>query len=202
MIDIPAHLLLTSAWVLWCVLHSLLIATWWMQLMNRLLGSRIAYYRLFYVFISVATIIPVFFLQFHIYSPILWFIPLPLVILRWLGVVIALLLFWKAARQYDQPFFFGLRQIREHRAGAEAEFSGFVASGILERMRHPYYSAGILLLLCWGDITAANLIFKTIGIAYFLIGATLEERKLVSAYGEEYRRYQREVPMFIPKLRR
>jgi protein-S-isoprenylcysteine O-methyltransferase Ste14 len=172
-----------------------------MRFMRRAFGPRMAYYRLIFVLFSIVTLLPVLFLQHRIDSPLLWSTPLYLRVLRWIGVAISLMIFWFAARQYDQSFFFGLRQIREHRAGRDAEFSGFTSKGILRRMRHPYYSAGILLLLCWGEPTAANLILKVIGTGYFLAGAVLEERKLVAEFGEEYRRYQREVPMFIPCFR-
>lgn len=193
--------MLASGWLLWCFLHSFLIAPGWMRVMRRALGSRIAYYRLSYVLFSAVTLMPVLLLQYRIDSPLLWSPPVYLRVLQWIGVAVALLIFWLAARQYDQPFFLGLRQIREHREGSDSEFSGFASTGILHRMRHPYYSAGILLLLCWGDATPASMILKAIGIGYFLIGAVLEERKLVAEFGSDYQRYQHDVPMFIPKFR-
>ncbi len=192
------HALLAAACILWCVQHSLLIAPGWMRRMRRLLGSRIAYYRLAYVLVSIITLIPLAYLLHRIDSPVLWEWPASVELIRWTGVAVSLITFAIAAREYDQPFFFGLRQIREHRTGERTEFSGFVVSGILRYMRHPYYTAGILLLLCSGEATAGNLILTVIGVAYFVIGAFLEERKLVAEFGEEYRRYQREVPMFIP----
>jgi protein-S-isoprenylcysteine O-methyltransferase Ste14 len=33
---------------------------------------------------------------------------------------------------------------------------------------------------------------------YIVVGATLEERDLVETFGDDYRRYQREVPMIVP----
>ncbi len=172
--------------------------------MQRLLGPRLAYYRLFYVLISTITFIPVLYLQLTIDSPLLWGWPPALRVLQAAGLGVSLLIFFLAGRQYDQAFFFGVRQIREYRAGTSAHFSGFVATGILRRMRHPYYTAGILLMLFWGSLTWANLIMKVVGIAYFVIGAFLEEKKLLAEYGDAYRRYRQEVPMFLPwpKLRR
>jgi protein-S-isoprenylcysteine O-methyltransferase Ste14 len=43
------------------------------------------------------------------------------------------------------------------------------------------------------DLTAFVLISL-----YFIVGALLEERRLISIFGEEYRKYQQEVSMFIP----
>lgn len=194
------HLMLAAGWILWCALHSLLIAPSWMRRVGRMFDAHMAYYRLVYVAISIVTLIPVLFLQWTIDSPLLWSWPLLLRVLQWGGIAGALVIFVLASRQYDQPFFFGLRQIREQLDGKQAIYRGFVATGILRRMRHPYYSAGILLLLFWGNLTAANLIMKGIGIAYFILGAFLEERKLVAEFGDDYRRYQRDVPMFVPRL--
>lgn len=192
------HALLAAAFILWCMLHSLLTAPGWMRCMHSMFGPRTAYYRLAYVIVSIITLVPILLLWRRTDSPELWEWPAFVALLRWIGVAASLVVLAVAARSYDQVFFFGFRQIREHRAGARAEFSGFVTAGILRRIRHPYYSAGILLLLCWGDATAANLIVAAIGVGYLVIGAFLEERKLVTEFGEEYRRYQREVPMFIP----
>lgn len=194
------HILLAAGWLLWCALHSLLITESWMRRVRDRFGARYAYYRLFYVIVSIVTLAPVLLLQLRIDSPILWSWPPLLKPLQWGGLLLSAGIFVVAARQYDQGFFLGLKQIREHMAGREAEFSDFVATGILCRMRHPYYSAGILLLLFWGDLTVANLILKIIGIGYFIIGAFLEERKLIARFGAAYMQYRTEVPMFVPRL--
>lgn len=195
------HILLAGAWLLWCFLHSLVITDGWTNRVRSKLGPRYAWYRLVYVIFSIATLAPVLWLQLRIDSPLLWAWPDWLKPLQWGGLLLSGAIFLLAARQYDQRFFFGFRQIEEHLAGREAEFSGFAAEGILRRMRHPYYSAGILLLLCWGDVTAASLIMKMIGIGYFVLGGWLEEKKLVARFGDAYRRYQESVPMFVPRLR-
>lgn len=95
-----------------------------------------------------------------------------------------------------------IRQIRDHLAERTSEFSGFTTAGILNHIRHPYYTAGVILLLFWGDITATNLILKIVGITYFIVGAFLEERKLLREFGDAYRAYQRRVPMFFPRIKR
>lgn len=194
------HILLAGAWLLWCFLHSLVITEWWTKRVRSMLGPRYAWYRFAYVIFSIATLAPVLWLQLRIVSPLLWAWPDWLKPLQWGGLLLSGVIFLLAARKYDQRFFFGLRQIDEHLAGREAEFTDFAAEGILRHMRHPYYSAGILLLLCWGDLTAATLVMKVVGIGYFIVGALLEEKKLVSQFGDAYRRYQETVPMFVPRL--
>ncbi len=194
------HALLAAVWLFWCVLHSVLISRSWMSRMRRFLDSGIAYYRLFYVTLSILTLVPVLWLQWTIETPLLWAWQFPWTIIQWVGISIALLLIYFGSRQYDNAFFLGIRQIRDHLEERTSEYSGFAASGILRYIRHPYYTAGILFLLFWGNVTPANLIMKVIGIAYLVIGAWLEERKLIAEFGDEYRRYRNAVPMLLPRM--
>lgn len=194
------HLLLAAAWLFWCALHSIMISPGWMTVMRRRLGAGIAYYRLFYVWFSISSLIPVLWLQWQIDSPLLWSWEFPWSLLQWTGLAVAVLLIYLGSRQYDNAFFLGIRQIRDHLAERTTEYSGFAASGILRCIRHPYYTAGILFLLFWGDMTLAHLIMKVVGIAYLLIGTRLEERKLVAEFGATYQRYQKTVPMLVPRF--
>ena len=75
--------------------------------------------------------------------------------------------------------------------------------GIYARVRHPRYVAVII------GIAAVALFVNYLGIYVFTVLAVpalwlvviLEERELAERYGREYEQYQREVPMFIPRLR-
>lgn len=192
------HLLLAAAWLLWCVLHSLLISERWMRRMRRRSRAWVASYHFLYVVFSTVTLVPLLWLQWRIVSPVLWSWPSWLVPLQWGGLLLSAALIVMAAWQYDQSYFLGLRQIRDYRAGRAEIEPRFVATGVLRWLRHPYYSAGMLFLLFWGDITPANLIAKVIGIGYLIVGAVLEERKLIARFGDAYRRYRADVPMFLP----
>lgn len=70
--------------------------------------------------------------------------------------------------------------------------------GLYAWVRHPIYTAGLIFL--WlTPILTSNLLAMNIGLTlYILIGAWLEERKMVAEFGEAYREYQRRVPMLIP----
>ena len=87
---------------------------------------------------------------------------------------------------------------------AEKQNGKLLTDGIYRVVRHPrYLSAGI-------GVIANAIIINYVGL-YILIlllfsagyvMLLLEERELVERFGEEYRRYQREVPRIIPRWRR
>ncbi len=100
--------------------------------------------------------------------------------------------------QYDMLSLAGIRQLYRG-VSHEADSSTVEISygGILGVVRHPWYLAGIMLI--WiSDFGTAEIIRNIIVNCYFVIGAILEERKLVAELGEKYREYQRQVPMLIP----
>jgi protein-S-isoprenylcysteine O-methyltransferase Ste14 len=65
-------------------------------------------------------------------------------------------------------------------------------------VRHPFYSCVILMLWSYPDITADRLLFNVLWSAWIVIGAYLEERDMVTDFGEDYSEYRRRVPMLIP----
>jgi methanethiol S-methyltransferase len=79
-----------------------------------------------------------------------------------------------------------------------------IRTGLFARMRHPMYFAQVLVyvgLTVLSASLAAGVV--TIGAAVALARlCRYEERLLIERFGEEYRRYMRDVPMWIPRLRR
>jgi len=81
---------------------------------------------------------------------------------------------------------------------------GVVRTGIYARVRHPRYLEYMLTFVGLALLTGAVGIFllAIITILLYLIVAPLEERELREHYGPEYEAYAREVPRFLPRLRR
>lgn len=189
---------LALCWIIFCVLHSALIslpvATW----LQRLRPGWERYERLIYNGIAVITLIPpAYFGLTIIGAPIFvwsgW--------LRWVQAVLvlwALLFFWGGTRQFDTSRFLGLRQLQGKKGTHQAQGNEpLVMDGVLKIVRHPWYSGGIAII--WArDATVAVLVTNVILTLYFIVGAILEERRLVQEFGAVYQRYQREVPMLFP----
>lgn len=71
--------------------------------------------------------------------------------------------------------------------------------GVYGIVRHPMYSGCIGVLLFSPAFTRNWIILRLLAIAYFVFGAIAEDRRLVESYGDEYRRYMREVPRLVPR---
>jgi len=65
-------------------------------------------------------------------------------------------------------------------------------------MRHPLYFCSLLMIWSNPDLTLDRLFFNLIFTIWVILAILLEERDLLSAFGDSYRTYQRNVPMLIP----
>jgi protein-S-isoprenylcysteine O-methyltransferase Ste14 len=70
---------------------------------------------------------------------------------------------------------------------------GFHAVGPYALVRHPIYLGWLLLVFGVPVMNGTRLAFAVISSAYLVVAIPLEERSLVEAFGDEYRRYQRQV---------
>jgi len=197
-----ALLLLGGLWSGWCGLHSLLITRRARDYFVRRLGERFVWFRLAYNIFSLVTLIPVVLVHWRLQGPVLFAWSGYWQVARLVLFGAAGLLFYGGARAYDMGYFLGLKQVREYRAGRRPAPARLSREGVLGYVRHPWYTAGLLVIWTLGPVTAASLVAKVVLSGYLVIGAVLEERKLVAEFGEEYRQYQREVNMLLPWPRR
>jgi len=93
---------------------------------------------------------------------------------------------------------FGLHQVASNLTGKAMPEPKFRTPLFYKFVRHPLYFGFILAFWATPTMTIGHLLFAAGTTAYILIGILLEERDLVGAFGEDYRRYQHRVSMLIP----
>lgn len=192
----PRLLGLIAAWVAYFIVHSALASLPVKRWVARHWPGLMPAYRIFFNFVAVAGLLVPLWLTFAIGGE--W-------VIRWRGLwwwlvnglaVLALLGFFWSLRYYDGAEFIGLRQLREREQRVE-EQERFRISPLHRHVRHPWYFLGLVLL--WSrDMTPAMLVSVVMMTLYFAIGSRLEERKLISYYGEAYRQYRQRVPGLVP----
>jgi protein-S-isoprenylcysteine O-methyltransferase Ste14 len=88
--------------------------------------------------------------------------------------------------------------------GEVRETPGVIRKGVFGLVRHPVYLGEILLYLGFLSLSislaAAAVWLAACGFLHYL--SRYEERLLISRFGDDYRRYMREVPMWIPGTKR
>ena len=190
------HIGLVAAWALYGALHSLLAALpvkhW---LMDRL-GKYAHYYRMAYAVVAIITLALLLAYHFSIVSPLMWK-PGPAeniggTVLLMAGVAIMVI----CARKYFAwmvgiDIFF--RQAVPHTLEQH---------GLHRYMRHPLYTGTFLFI--WSLFLLAprlsNLITCACITVYTLIGISLEEKKLMMEFGDDYRQYAKKVARIIPGI--
>jgi len=192
------YLALSLLVIAWCILHSAMIAVSVTDYLEEHLGKLFRFYRLFYNLIAILTLIPIALFAYSLHTPPLF---------NWsgflrIGQIIlsggAFLLFIFGARHYDARQFLGLSQMHGENVNRAITDTGALdTSGVLNFVRHPWYLAGLLLI--WArELDASAILINGILSGYLLVGAQLEEKKLIREFGEQYLAYQKRVSMLIP----
>jgi protein-S-isoprenylcysteine O-methyltransferase Ste14 len=192
------YLLIASMWIAYCLLHSFLISTVLTDFLTRLLKDYYSFYRIFFVFISVALLIPLIKYTDQLDSNTIITYSPSLNIIHNMFILSSVSIFlWAFFIDYDSLSFFGIRQILNRKKKKINTSNDLKRNGLLGVVRHPMYFALIIYLWCQ-TFTAIDIIVNIMLTIYIIIGTMLEEKKLVLEFGDAYVKYQQEVPMLIP----
>jgi protein-S-isoprenylcysteine O-methyltransferase Ste14 len=191
------HIILAVCWILYCVLHSVLASLRVKHWVRENIRERFRYYRLFYTLFAALSLAALVFYQLSISSKNLFeqtlFSNIVGGVLSFLGVSLMLVCIRK--------YFFSLSGLKS--LYQETPSSELMIAGIHRYMRHPLYTGTFAAI--WGFW----LLFPSLGLliadlvitGYTLYAIRLEEEKLVTEFGEQYRTYQRKVPKLLPRFR-
>ncbi len=80
----------------------------------------------------------------------------------------------------------------------EPRATTLVTHGPYRWIRHPLYLSALLMIWSYPDLTLDRLLLNLTFTAWVITGSLIEERYLVTRFGEEYRDYQKRVPMLLP----
>jgi len=192
--------LVTLIWAVWCVQHSLFNSEGLIERTGILETSIGPYYRLVYNIAAVATLIAASKLtpRGNELSIIEWqgcwkLVPVAV----WTG---GFIVFWLTARLLDGWAFLGLRALGLGSKRKRDWEGDLVTWGIYGIVRHPQFAAGIVML--WvRDLRDTDIVISAILCAYLLIGARMEEGRLLRKFGERYVQYREQTPAFVPYTR-
>lgn len=186
-------LFLFICWIIYFFMHSLLAAETvkhWFKVVFNLQGR---YYRLAYNLLNLLALSALLCLH-QLTASTLFFTTNNLSVVAALLVSVSgLAIMLAAAKAYDLPEFFGFKQETKMR---------LLTTGLHQYVRHPLYAG--TLLACFGICILfpywKNIVLLLLMFTYILIGIQLEEKKIVAAFGNEYKIYQKKVKSLIPGL--
>ena len=191
-------LTLSLAVIVYAVIHSLLASLTvkaWVRARFGPIADR--WYRITFNLLALVFWLPVSYLLRILPDQMLYQISAPWIFLAMGGQVFGGILVLVGLLQTDIWHFLGFRQLTTPDVDAETPLT---IRGLYRWVRHPLYS-GSFLIIWLNPVMTRNLLVLTFWLSvYLIVGAKLEERRLVHAFGDAYRQYQQRVPMFIPRL--
>ncbi len=183
---------------IYSVVHSILASLWAKEGARRLFGAGAdSWYRLFYNGFAVISLLPVLGMLAFMPDVMLYSIPFPFTIVT-IGIqALAGLALAVGIWQTGVWSFLGLQQFLDPPKKGPSKL---VVRGLYHYVRHPLYTAGLVLIWLTPVMTLNILAFYLGLTGYLVLGALVEERKLVKEYGAAYEEYARRTPMLVPAI--
>lgn len=169
------------------------------------MGSKIAFYRLFYNLSSL-----LLFAFFYFVSPkpdiIVYDLHYPFDIITFALQFLSFIGLMWAVKGTDLKEFIGYAQVQRYLKGDYNindldEKQIFRKEGAFKLVRHPIYLFSILFLGLRPTMDLFYLVMFICITIYFYVGSIFEEKKLIEIFGDDYKKYQQTVPRLIPFVR-
>ena len=191
-----AHILYALAWASFGIGHSLLADA---RVKARLKPIFRAGYRLTYNSFAVLHLLAVVMAGAWLFRGAAPFaLPLAVKVAQWALLGFGAGIFLVALAGYDLALLAGTAQIKAAKRGETLDDEEALRTDGLHRyVRHPLYAGGFAIL--WGRVNDESSLAAAIWVSlYLVVGAYLEERRLLARFGEVYERYRAQVPAFVP----
>jgi protein-S-isoprenylcysteine O-methyltransferase Ste14 len=123
-------------------------------------------------------------------------ISFPWLFLTLLGQIIGVLIILGGIWQTGFWHFVGLTQLLKHPPVTDSILD---TTRLYAWVRHPLYFGAVLVIWLMPVMTLNYLTLFVALTIYLVVGAKLEERRLVKEYGAAYTAYQKQVSLMIPR---
>lgn len=129
-------------------------------------------------------------------STVLFFIPGVWSLLMYFMQLVFIILLVVCVRQTGASEFLGIASKSQEGLPVQK----LVTHGWYGVVRHPLYLLSMLFLLSNPVISIRSILLTLMSAVYFLVGARLEESRLLLEFGREYQAYQDSVPFILPRF--
>ena len=181
---------------LFAVQHSTMARPWFKKMWTRVIPKQIE--RSTYVLLSSLLLI----LLFALWQPIggvVWKVEQPALRALLYGLLaMGFLLVLISTFLINHFDLFGLRQVYLYLRGKEYTQLRFGTPILYRHIRHPLYLGWLFAFWATPTMTIAHLVFAIATTAYILLAIQFEEKDLIDAHGDDYKRYKQSVPMIVP----
>jgi methanethiol S-methyltransferase len=119
----------------------------------------------------------------------------------WVGYAAGWLVLVASTFQIGHFDLFGLRQVLARARQRRYDEPSFRQPLLYRLVRHPIMVGFLIAFWVTPDMSVGRLLFAVASTGYILVAVRFEEHDLAGQLGEPYRRYQAEVPGFVPRPR-
>lgn len=198
-----AYGILFLAWLGYYGLHSALAHPPVKQWIQTKLGSGFRFYRIAFNILSLLLLVPLIGAKFWL--PTELFLPEPL----WIKIVGGIFSLFGSYVLIDAfltvnlSHFVGIHQMKDKESKPnQIAPRKLIRKGWYAWVRHPFYF-GVLLILSGIVLMLPSwsvLMMYLATLLYLPVGVTLEEKKLILEFGDDYLKYRKEVKAIVPFL--